>query len=158
MLSDHFFVHLSSFLFTSLSFMMANSVIFWFLLIFIDFYWFCRSTTIRLSDTINDANDWALEEGALLKAQTLLLKLESTEDLIHDTATVLLCLPIRTQSTYVQNVHRLERTLCRSESLHVSPSQISISRALIKRYTVFLYLLYNKWVCTFRIRKICFFK
>jgi hypothetical protein len=97
------------------------------------------STTIRLSDTINDANEYALEENALKKAQTLLLKLESTEDLIHDTATVLLCLPVRTQSMYVQNVHRLERTLCRSEGLNVSPSQIAISRALITRYDVTFY-------------------
>lgn len=92
------------------------------------------STTIRLSDTINIANDWALEENAIHQAQTLLLKLEITEDLIHDTATVLQCLPVRTQSLYVQNVHRLERTLCRSELFHVSQLQISISRALVKRY------------------------
>ena len=97
------------------------------------------STTIRLSDSMNDANEWALEENALKKAQTLLLKLESTEDLIHDTATVLLCLPVRTQSMYMQNVHRLERTLCRSEGLNVSPPQIAISRALITRYIVTFY-------------------
>ena len=97
------------------------------------FYQSYRSTTIRLSDTINDANDWALEDNAIHQAQTLLLKLEITEDLIHDTATVLQCLPVRTQSVYVQNVHRLERTLCRSEIFHVSQLQISISRALVKR-------------------------
>ena len=76
---------------------------------------------------------WALEEAIIQKAEKLLLKLEMTQDLFNDTAALRQCLPIRSQTTYVQNVHKLERTICRSLLLDIDQGQLQISRDLIRR-------------------------
>ena len=87
-----------------------------------------------MSDAINDATEWALEQSVIQQAEKLLLKLEMTQDLLNDTAALLHCLPIRSQATYVQNAHTLERTICRAERLHVDESQLQVGRDLIQRY------------------------
>lgn len=87
----------------------------------------------RLSDSINDAKEWALEEDIIKRAEILLAKLEMTQDLFNDTASLQQCLPIRSQTTYVRHVHKLERTICRAELLDVDKSQVQISRVLIHR-------------------------
>ena len=56
-----------------------------------------------------------------------------TQDLLNDTNNLARCLPVKSQSTYVQNAHKLERTICRAEKIDVSDSQIQISRDLIQR-------------------------
>ena len=91
-------------------------------------YTFCR-----VSDAINDANEWALEEAVIQQAEKLLIKLELTQDLLNDTAALHQCLPIRSQTTYVQNAHKLERTICRAEKIQVEEAQIKVSRDLILR-------------------------
>ena len=92
------------------------------------FIFFCR-----VSDAINDANEWALEEAVIQQAEKLLIKLELTQDLLNDTAALHQCLPIRSQTTYVQNAHKLERTICRAEKIQVEEAQIKVSRDLILR-------------------------
>ena len=87
----------------------------------------------RVSDAINDANEWALEEAVIQQAEKLLIKLELTQDLLNDTAALHQCLPIRSQTTYVQNAHKLERTICRAEKIQVEEAQIKVSRDLILR-------------------------
>ena len=88
----------------------------------------------RLSDAINDAIEWALEESVIHAAQQLLSKLEMTQDLLNETTALAMCLPVRSQSTYVHNAHKLERTICRAEKIQVADSLIQISRDLIQRY------------------------
>ena len=84
----------------------------------------------RLSDAINDAIEWALEESIIHAAQQLLSRLEMTQDLLNETAALAMCLPVRSQSTYVHNAHKLERTICRAEKIQVADSLIQISRDL----------------------------
>ena len=112
---------------------MLLDTIFW----LISFSFFVSS---RLSDSINDAVHWALEEAIIQKAEKLLAKLEMTQDLFNDTAALRQCLPIRSQTTYVQNVHKLERTICRALLLDVDQSQLQISRDLIRRWVRILLL------------------
>eukprot|EP00596_Hydrurales_sp_CCMP1899_P002005 CAMPEP_0119033840 /NCGR_PEP_ID=MMETSP1177-20130426/908_1 /TAXON_ID=2985 /ORGANISM="Ochromonas sp, Strain CCMP1899" /LENGTH=512 /DNA_ID=CAMNT_0006990903 /DNA_START=189 /DNA_END=1724 /DNA_ORIENTATION=- len=87
----------------------------------------------RVSDAINDAKEWALEEATISSAEKLLAKLEVTQDLLNDTNTLQRCLPVRSQTVYVQNVHKLERTICRAEMVNVDKSQVQVSLDLIKR-------------------------
>ena len=57
-----------------------------------------------------------------------------TQDLLNETTALAMCLPVRSQSTYVHNAHKLERTICRAEKIQVADSLIQISRDLIQRY------------------------
>ena len=92
-----------------------------------------------MSDAINDAIEWALEESIIHAAQQLLSKLEMTQDLLNETAALAMCLPVRSQSTYVHNAHKLERTICRAEKIQVADSLIQISRDLIQRYCTYVH-------------------
>jgi hypothetical protein len=90
----------------------------------------------RLSDALNDAKEWALEETVIEQGQKLLEKLEITQDLLTDAAALEAALPVRTQAVYTQYVHKLERSICRAEKVDADRFQLETSRALIKRAQV----------------------
>ena len=90
----------------------------------------------RLSDALNDAKEWALEETVIEQGQKLLEKLEITQDLLTDAAALDAALPVRTQAVYTQHVHKLERSICRAEKVDADRFQLESSRTLIRRAQV----------------------
>ena len=90
----------------------------------------------RLSDALLDAKEWALEESIITSGYTLLTKLDTTYDLLNDTAALIEHLPIRTQEAYTNYVHKVERTLYKAEVVGAATNQLEITKKLIKFCTV----------------------
>lgn len=90
----------------------------------------------RLSDALMDAKEWALEETVIEQGQKLLEKLELTQELLTDMASLEAVLPVRTQAVYTQHVHKLERSIVRAEKVDADKFQLETSRLLIGRAQV----------------------
>jgi len=87
----------------------------------------------NLADAIVIGKDWSLDFEMINEAEKLLLKLEVLQELIVDIEALQSQLPVRTQTTYINYVYKLEKSLERAVISDVDRSYLQISIDLIKR-------------------------
>lgn len=87
----------------------------------------------KLSDKIAEAKDWGLDTALIQQAESLLAKLEATQDILQETEQVRNLGPIISQNTYVSAIHRLERTINAAVAAGVERNFVQPSRDLISR-------------------------
>ncbi len=93
-----------------------------------------------LSDAITVGKEFSLDEELIAEGDSLLLKLEASQDLITDVVAVQQIMPIRTQAVYIERVYKLERSIERAEAVGIDRSQLQIGLDLIQRCQVEYFL------------------
>jgi hypothetical protein len=86
-----------------------------------------------LSDNIGLGREWALDEEVILEGERLLAKLEVTQELTADLATVRKVVPIVSQSVYMQHVYKLEKSVEKAQAAGLHQSQLDVGLELVAR-------------------------
>lgn len=94
----------------------------------------------NLEGAIRISKDWALDEALILQAETLLTKMEVTQDLVSEIASLQKLMPISTQADYIEAVSKLEKTVLRAESLGSDKVQILFAKELISKCQIEFWL------------------
>jgi len=84
-----------------------------------------------LSDALQDAREWSLDEDLIAEGERLMGKVELTQELYRDISSLQSHSPLRNQAHYVTLVHTLESTIERAALVGVDPSQLQLARDLI---------------------------
>lgn len=93
-------------------------------------------TTRRLSDALRDAHEYSLDETLIVSGETLMQKLEATQDIFSDAVKLQQSLPVKNQNDYIEFVHKLERSMERAEAAKLDQSQLVFARELIARSNI----------------------
>lgn len=86
-----------------------------------------------LSDAINVGKDYSLDEILLHEGETLLQKLEISQELVQDITSMQQHIPIRTQSAFIQHVTKLENTIERAQVLKIDKHHLQLGLDLVAR-------------------------
>ena len=85
----------------------------------------------NLTDSLQDAREWALDEDLIALAEKLLVKLEATQELYRDMGSLQQESPIKNESSYVRYVHTLEKTIETAIAGGVDSSMVQMAKDLI---------------------------
>ena len=99
-----------------------------------------------LADAIRVSREWSLDADTIAAGDRCIALLELGAELVADIAAAEKESPFRTQSQYIQHIHKIEATLARAEALGVTPKIISHGRELVHRAQI------EYWVSTLAAR------
>lgn len=89
-----------------------------------------------LSDALQDAEEWCLDQDLCAHATQLMTKLEVLQDLTQDTSRLQKAQPLRTQTDYIEYVHKLEKSMERARHVGLDRNQLQVATDLIARANV----------------------
>lgn len=95
-----------------------------------------KKTNRMLSDAIELGKEFALDLDYIKQAEDLLQRWEVTQDLMQDIVNLQKCMPIKTQTDYMDNVYRLEKSIEKAIQYGIDQNQIQVALDLIARCQV----------------------
>lgn len=84
-----------------------------------------------LYEALQDAREWSVDEEMVARAQVWVTRLEMMHELQGVVVAVRQLTPIKKQSVFIENVHRLEGAISRAEALQVDSAVLQLGRDLI---------------------------
>lgn len=87
----------------------------------------------KLAEAVNVGTEWSLDADLINEGQTLLTKLELSQELANDIIAIQQIVPIRTQTMYLDHVSKLEKSIERAHEANVDKQQLNIGIDLLTR-------------------------
>jgi hypothetical protein len=86
-----------------------------------------------LQDAIDLGNEYSLDFDMIKQSETLLKKIEMTQELLSDILNLQKLSPIQKQSIYMENVYKLEKSIEKAKAIDIQPDLLQIGMTLILR-------------------------
>lgn len=103
--------------------------------------------TVRmLAEAIRISREWSLDADTIAAGERSIALLELGAEVVADIAAAEKESPFRTQTQYIQHIHKIEATLARAEALGVTQKIVSFGRELVHRAQI------EYWVSTLAAR------